>query len=139
MFARKSARNIGVITLATGYIVYDPVTTPTNSSAGIRLNSDGNIETQTGDGAAWVSVGTWKASGDIAANYQSYATVTAGTLSTGNNTTLETLSSTRTWTRTRTSDVPGSDTVEFTLAIFPIGGLSALDTANVTLEAEVGA
>lgn len=137
MFPRRTMRNIGVITLDALYDLEDAVSTPTDASIGFRLNSDGNIETQTGTGAAWVSVGTWKAAGDVAANYESLATLNSGSVSSGTTGSRQAQDTTRTWTRVRTNNADGSDVADLTIAIYPIGALSPSDSASVVLTATV--
>lgn len=114
------------------------VTTPANANAGYRLESDGDIGH--GQGGVFGDAGDWiipKAA--AGGQWECRATVTSGTLTSGTTGTWEALSSTRTWTRERTSDVVGTDEVIFTLEIRHAVSLVVHPSKTITLRAVVGA
>ena len=119
--------------------------TPTNVTAGFRLGADGKVyraRTQVGGGAyEEVSAGSneWLDPHDgVAADaYECQATVTAGALTSGTAGSWLALTSDREWEVTRTNDVLGTDTCTFTLEIRRIGTTVVLNSASITLNAEV--
>lgn len=114
--------------------------TPVDSTAGYRLGTNGNLYLTDDAGTNILQLGAeWlRPLDDFAADtYECFATVTAGTLTTGTAGSWIALSSNRDWTKTRTSDAVGVDTVVFTLEIRLIGSTNTLATATITLTAEV--
>jgi hypothetical protein len=93
--------------------------TPANASASLRWTAAGECEGAPTSGT-FASKHTWRT--DLvrpASDYEIQLTNTVGTFSTsaaGSGVFIN-LGSTRTWTRTRTSDVVGSDTVSGTFSI----------------------
>ena len=118
-----------------------PITvSPTDCTAGFRLGTDGKIYTTVTSGIYTEAVGVqWLDPKDpVQADlYECLATVTSGTLTTGTAGSWLALTSDRTWTKDRTSDVAGTDTCIFTLAIRQIGTTNNLASATITLDAEV--
>lgn len=113
---------------------------PADCTAGYRLGTDGKRYTSDSAGSFSETVGLeWLDPKDAleADLYECFATVTAGSLTTGTAGSWLALSSNRDWTKTRTSDAAGSESVTFTLAIRRIGMSTNLDTATIQLIAEV--
>lgn len=138
MFARKSARNIGTISLtAVGDALIDTEATPTDASVAIRFNTNGDIETYSTIAGVYATVGTWKASGDITANYEMLATLNSGSVTSGTTGSNVALTTSPAWVRTRTSDVPGSDSANITFAIYPVGALSPSASKTLIMTSEV--
>lgn len=114
------------------------VTTPTNAEAGYQLESDGDIAD--GQGGIFSDVGDWIVPKAAAgASWECRATIISGTFDTGTAGTWLALSSNRTWTKARTSDVPGTNTVSFTLEIRHAVSLKVYASKTITLNAIVGA
>ena len=111
---------------------YGTAVSPTNATATYSLESDGDIVHGNGAGT---DQGDWIAPKRNFGNYEVRATETGGTVTTGTVGSWLALSSTRSWTKTRTSDSPGTDSVTLTVEIRK--GAVILDTATITIEAEV--
>ena len=109
---------------------YDAQPTPADATATYSLTS-GGLETATG-----ASSSTWLLSG-AASDYDVRATVVSGTLTTGTTGSWLNLGTTRTWTKVRTSNISGIDTVSLTIEISLAGAGVAIATATVDLTAEV--
>lgn len=105
---------------------------PANATATYSLTNAGDIVH--GDGAG-TDQGDWISPKRNFGSYEVRATETAGTVTTGTVGSWLALSTTRTWTKTRTSDSPGTDSVTLTVEIRKAG--VTLDTATITIEAEV--
>lgn len=110
-------------------------TDPTNATATYRLESDGDIGATSGDNTV-LDVGDWITPQTNMASYEARATTLSGT-PVGTMGAWLNLGSTRTWTLTRSSVGIGS--ASFTLEIRRASDGSVLDTATITLEAEVNA
>lgn len=107
---------------------------PTDATSGYQLNSSGAEQEITTFGTS--TFNTWLLSGS-AANYDVFATLNSGTLTSGTTGTWLNLGTSRSWLVTRTSNTAGSANVSLTIQIRPAGGGAVLDTANVTLTATV--
>lgn len=116
--------------------VYDTQVSPTDASASYTLENDGDIIESTGAGNA--DTGDWvtpKAAAGAA--YECRATITSGALTSGTTGSWLSMATTRTWTVTRTNNAAGVDTCVFTLEIRLTATGTVLDTATITLTAEV--
>lgn len=108
--------------------------TPATATNGYRLNSNGKVYTETPTGT-YNYIEDWVTPNGAASSYECYVTVTSGTLSSGTSGSWLALSSTRDWTVTRTT--LGTKTCTFTVDIRKVGTTTVLDSATITLEAEV--
>lgn len=116
------------------------VSSPTNAQVGVRFETDGDITVQTASGAFSTDIGNWLVPLTNVALYSIKATVNSGTTSAGSDTTgsFLALTSDRTWTKTRTSDVAGSDVVELLIEIARTANTSlVLGSCVLTLTATV--
>lgn len=104
-------------------------TSPSSATAYYELQSDG--DTVTSDGA----IADWLIGSVTGSDYECRATLVSGTLSTGTTGSWLALSSPRSWTVTRSS--LGSKTCTFDVEVGLVGTSTALDTARITLTAEV--
>lgn len=103
-----------------------------SSTASLTLNSAG---TYSSSGNVAAPSGTWLLSGS-GANFESRATVTSGTLTSGTANTWEALSSNRSWSKTDSSSVGASPlTVTFTLEIRRVSDSVVVTSSTVTLSA----
>lgn len=103
---------------------------PTDATATYRLNSSGQ-GTRTG-GANW----TWLTAGNNS-DVEVRATLNSGALTSGTTGTWQNLSSTRTWTVTRTT--VGTGTANLTIQIRRVSDSVVIDSATVTITATVNA
>lgn len=114
--------------------------TPTNSSAYIRLDSDGgaysNAATGANGGVDTLRY-TWMLGVGPSSAYEARATLTAGTLSSGTVDTWLGLGTDRNWQRDRTSDTAGTDSATITLEIRDAVTLVVYASKSVTLQAVV--
>jgi len=119
---------------------------PQDAIAGFQLDTDGTIDSKSGDiaagpayttivGVEWLSSNGTNEANVEADRYECFATITSGTLTTGTTGSWLALSSARSWEKEQT--VIGSSTVVFTLDIRLIGTTTVLATASITLTAEV--
>lgn len=106
---------------------------PTNSTNGYRLDSNGKVYEN--DNASFGFLEDWVTPNGAASNYECYVTVTSGTLSSGTSGSWLSLGTTRDWTVLQTS--VGVKTCTFTVDIRKIGTTTVLDSATITIEAEV--
>ncbi len=112
------------------------VASPTNATASYSLGNDGDIDRTAGtntvsDQGDWISPRTGMA------GYEARATVTSGALTSGTEGTWLSLASTRTWSLTISGVAPGSGSCVFTLEIRRALDGVVLDTATITLTAQV--
>lgn len=121
------------ITVAN-YTVYDQ-TNAAPASATYELNLVGGIFETTNTGGR-VALGPWVTPSTVAvaANYEVFATLVGGTLSTGTTGSWLALSTTRTWSRTRS--VSGVSEGQIWIDIRLVGTTTVLDSAIITLTAE---
>lgn len=111
----------------------DPMQTqvsPTDATATYVLSS-GGLEQATGQTDA-----TWLLQG-AAADYEARATVVSGALTSGTTASWLGLGTTRSWTVTRTNNLPGLDECVLTMEIRAVATGTVLTSATVTLSAEV--
>jgi hypothetical protein len=133
----------GFLLSLTNTTVNDLVTTPTDCTAGFRLGADGKKYITDGGGSGtFVAAGGNEAlfpASDLEADlYEWQATVTLGSLTSGTAGSWLPWTANLDWTKTRTNDAAGTDTVVFTLDGRLIGTSTTLVTATITLNAEVG-
>lgn len=105
------------------------------ATALFRLANDGSIFENI-NGSGFAGLGDWvtPTNSVAAALFEARATVTSGTLTSGTAGSWLALSSTRDWSRNRTS--VGTDICVFTLEIRRVGSATVADSATITLEAE---
>jgi len=120
-----------VITIATQYI--DDTNTP-SANAAYYLYSTGVAYSVTSSGPA-VNLGNWVTPTSAAANYEVYATLVSGTLSSGTTGSWLPLSTTRSWSRSRGTS--GFTYAQITVDIRLIGTTTVLGTASIGLSATV--
>lgn len=110
---------------------------PSDAVAGYRLLTSGEEEAGTGTNfVSYTSVGTWLLAG-AAGDYEVRATLDSGAITSGTTGTWLALSASYAWEVLRTS--VGTTTAELTIEIRDAATLEVLDTASVTLTAEVEA
>lgn len=117
----------------TNQTSYSSVVKPGTITDGYQLNSNGTA--YDGENGTAYIVEDWVTPTGAASAYECYVTVTSGSLSGGTSGSWLALSSTRTWTVTRSS--LGTKTCTFTVDIRKVGTTTVLDSATITLEAEV--
>lgn len=118
---------------ATNFSGYASVSSPGTATNGYRLDSNGKVYTN--DNGTWSYFEDWVTPNGAASNYECYATLSSGTLSTGTTGSWLSLGTTRDWTVTRST--LGLKSCTFTVDIRKIGTTTILDTITVTIEAEV--
>jgi hypothetical protein len=126
----------------TNTTVTDITVSPSDCTAGLRLGTDGKKYATNGAGGGTFAEAVsaeWLYPKDAqqADLYECFATVTGGALTSGTAGSWLALSSSRDWTVVRTSDLAGTDSCTFTLAIRLIGTTTNLASATITLNAEV--
>jgi hypothetical protein len=110
---------------------------PADSFAGYRLNSAGTVHKAEGSTLSFgASLSTWLLGG-AASDYEVRATVNSGSLSTGTAATWQALSTTREWSRSRSVNTAGVDTVNLTIEIRLASSGTVIATCTVVLTAEV--
>lgn len=110
---------------------------PANASAQFRMNTNGFAESAPTSGT-FSNEFRWFTGCGTNAQYWCRMTVVSGTFSAGTTGTWLVLSTSRTWSRTRTSDVPGTDTAVGTLEIaLDSGGTRIIGSGTITLSAQV--
>lgn len=122
------------VTLSATYDVSDERIAPANASATFSLESDGDIIKVTNtDGT--VDLGNWiRPKSAAGADYDCYATLNSGTLTSGTTGSWLSLGSTQSWNVTRTA--LGSSVVELTIQIRHASTLAVLDSTVVTITAD---
>jgi hypothetical protein len=103
------------------------------ASSTYQLTSAGVINSIT-NSSGTASLGNWVVPGTSASNYEALVTVTSGTLTTGTAGTWQALSTTRSWSRNRTTT--GITIAVITVDIRLVGTTTVLTTASITLSAE---
>lgn len=106
---------------------------PTNSTQTYRLNSNGKVYDVKNGTASLIE--DWVTPNSAASNYECFVTVTSGTLSSGTSGSWLSLGTTRDWSVTQTAI--GVKTCVFTVDIRKISTTTVLDSATITIEAEV--
>lgn len=113
--------------------VVDIVLQPLTASAGYRVLNNGDVETAAGTGN-WGFYEQWVNPTSAASNYEIYAGLISGTLTSGTVNTWLPLSTSREWIVERNS--VGNSLVSIQFEVRPVGG-STFDIWNVDLNAEV--
>lgn len=131
MMLLGSGSPAAVVTIADQNI--DDTNTP-NANAAYYLLSSGVVSSYTSSGGT-LNIGNWVTPTSAAANYEVYATLVAGTLSTGTTGSWLPLSTIRSWSRARGAS--GFSFVQITVDIRLIGTTTVLGTANINLSATV--
>jgi hypothetical protein len=114
------------------------ITGSATSSAGAwyYLTSGGQVQGSTiFGGTSPFFIENWVTPTSAAADYEAFITVTSGSLTGGTTGSWVALSSTRSWYIQSTST--GTTTCVFTVQIRQVGTATVLDTATITLNAEV--
>lgn len=120
---------ISVTDQTLSVIAFSPVT----ATSGYRLNTNGKVYQN--DQGSYLYIEDWVTPNGAAASYECYVTVTSGTLSSGTSGSWLSLGTTRDWTVAQSSI--GTKTCTFTVDIRKIGTTTVLDSATITLTAEV--
>ena len=117
----------------TNRTVTNTAADPGTAVATYALNNNGSITFVTGgtQTTEWMLPNI----AAYAARYEARATITGGTLTSGTTGSWINLGTTRTWARDRTGI--GSNSCTFTLEIRDASSLQVLDSASITLTAEV--
>lgn len=118
----------------TNQTVTNSTSTPATATAGYRLNSNGKVYGESPAGN-FGFLEDWVTPNGAASSYEALVTVTSGSLSSGTSGSWLALSSTRDWTVTRTT--LGTNSCTFTVDIRKVGTTTVLDSATITIEAEV--
>jgi hypothetical protein len=125
------------ITLAASYTHTQSEVTPTDATVSFTLESDGDIVVDDDFGSS-LDIGDWiDPKGAAGGAYECRMSTVSGTVSTGTVGSWLALSSSRGWSKTRTSDAAGTDTYVGTLEIRRTADAVVLDSATVTLNATV--
>jgi hypothetical protein len=103
------------------------------ASAAYRLNSDGNVE-YSQNGGLYSVLDAWCIPAAQAVNYESFATLVSGDLTSGTLGAWEALSSSRTWTVTQIN--PGVNSAVVNIGIRRAGTTTILASADIELIAE---
>lgn len=122
----------GALIAITDRTVTDATGGSRNATAGYRLTSGGQVQSQIN--LTFTTLEQWCTPTTEASNYEVLVTVTSGSLSTGTAGSWLALSSTQTWTRTAT--IGTANTCVFTVEIRRVGTFTVLDSATITLEAD---
>lgn len=122
-----------VVALATPITAASTTTAPTNPTAQYELNASGDVNKTNGNNTV-VDWGDWVLPKAHAGSYECFATLDSGTLSTGTTGSWLALTSTRTWTVSRSSN--GTSTAQITVQIRKVGGSTILATSVVTIQAQ---
>lgn len=131
----KQITSLLAATLSNATYIHTTVS-PANATAGFRLDNDFSADSLAG--AAYTERYTWKTGSGAAADYEARWTTISGSLSSGTAGTWLGLGTDRVWTRTRTADGIGSDTVVGTVEIREAAAPNTvLATATITLTASV--
>jgi len=128
-FYGKSAVTISISNQNLAEVTYVPFT----AEVRYRLNSNGKVYEVTTAGGA-VELEQWCTPTSEAANYEAFATIVTGSLTSGPVGSWVALSSTRDWVLECTTP-EGSFTCQFTVQIRRIGTATVLDTATINLTA----
>lgn len=125
-----AASSSGSSVALMGLDPYAVAISPADATATYTLTNTG-LEQATGQ-----SDSAWLISGSASA-YDVRATLVSGTLTAGTTGSWLNLATTRAWSRTRTSNIAGTDTVELTIELSLAGLATPIKSASVTIEAEV--
>lgn len=108
---------------------------PANATASFRMNSSGVAQSAPTSGT-YADEFTWLTEG-ANSDFESRMTTVSGSLTSGTAATWEALSTTRTWSRNRTSDVAGTTTYVGTLEIRRVSDSVVVASCTITLNATV--
>jgi len=122
----------GVATILLGYQFIFASNSGARATAAYRLGSDGVVY-QALNGGAYTSLATWCSPGAQAVNYECFATLSSGTLSSGTAGSWLPLSSNQTWTRF--ADVGFDYLTELSIVIRRVGDTAIAASATIDLEA----
>lgn len=114
--------------------VYASGFAPTATTGGYYLTSGGLVQVDQGLGVT--TVDNWVVPGSAGPQYEVFATLTSGTVTTGTTGSWLALSSTRSWTKTR-SGTAGISQVFLAMQIRRVGTATVLATANIDITAEL--
>lgn len=103
------------------------------ASAAYRLNANGNVE-YSANGGAYSVLEAWCVPAAQAANYECYATLVSGTVTSGTLDTWLALSSSRTWSVSQIN--VGVESAILNIGIRRIGTSTVLAAADIELTAE---
>jgi hypothetical protein len=103
------------------------------ASATYRLNSSGNAE-YSENGGGYSVLEAWCIPAAQAANYECYATLVSGNLTSGTLNTWLALSSSRSWNVTQSA--PGVDSATINVGIRRVGTTTILASADIEMNAE---
>jgi hypothetical protein len=123
-----------VVALSASYAANSAVVDPTDAVAQFQLQSDGDVA-KTNTNNAIVDVGDWIAPIANAGNYECFATLDSGTLTSGTTGSWLALTSSQIWSRNRMTI--GTDVAQITVQIRRVGTTDILATSVVTLTAIV--
>jgi hypothetical protein len=122
----------GGATILLGYQFIFAFNSGARATAAYRLGSDG-IVYQSLNGGAYTSLATWCNPGAQAGNYECFATLSSGTLSSGTTGSWLALSSNQTWTRF--ADVGFDFSAELSIVIRRVGDTAIAASATIDLQA----
>ena len=114
--------------------VYSSGFSPVATTGGYYLTSGGLVQVDQGVGLT--TVDNWVVPAGAASIFEVFATITSGTVTTGTTGSWLALSSTRSWTKTR-SGTAGISQVFLAMQIRQIGTTTVLATANIDITAEL--
>jgi hypothetical protein len=122
----------------------DQAATPANAGVDFSLESDGDITVAETDDTGGVAVdqGDWLSPKTGMSGFDVRCTVSSGALTSGatcDGVTWLNLGTTRTWSRNRVSDTPGTNSAVILLEIRRTSTGVTVDSATITLEAAVTA
>lgn len=122
----------GGATILLGYQFIFASNSGSAATAAYRLGSDG-IVYQALNGGAYTSLATWCSPGAQAVNYECYATLSLGSLTSGTTGAWLALSSNQTWTRS--ANVGFDLSAELSIVIRRVGDTAIAASATIDLEA----
>ncbi len=122
----------GGATILLGYQFIFASNTGSAATAAYCLGSDG-IVYQSLNGGAYTSLATWCSPGAQAVNYECYATLSSGVLTSGTTGAWLALSSNQTWTRQ--ANVGFDLAAEISIVIRRVGDTAIAASATIDLEA----
>ena len=127
----------GDILALVGYTDSVLAVAPATGGVGYQLTSGGKEQGGTGTAASitYSNIGDWVLPNGNASLYEARATLNSGTLSSGTTGSWLALSSTRTWTVTRS--IVGVSTANLTIEIRRIGSTTILATAPVDMTVDI--
>lgn len=138
LFPLLASADMSAVTL-TSTTVDDITVSPSDCTAGFRMGADGKKYATNGAGGGTYAevVGVEWVRGGSPSDFEMFATVTSGSLTSGTTGSWIDGSSNRDWTAVRTNDAAGTDTAIFTLDVRRKGTSHNLASATITLNAQV--